>query len=80
MIHPGQVIAYQLRFLIRILALPTFQHALGEVPTVGASFQSQEELLGGGGTVDERASIETIEALDVITVTRFLVGDYGENL
>lgn len=56
------------------MALPAFQHALGEVPAVGAAFQAQEELLGGGRTVDERATIETIEALDVVTITAFLVG------
>lgn len=59
------------------MALPAFQHALGEVPAVGAAFQAQEELLGGGRTMDERAAVKTIEALDVVTITAFSVGGSG---
>lgn len=41
---------------------------------MSAAFQAQQELLGGGRTVDERATIETIETLDMVTITAFSVG------
>lgn len=40
---------------------------------MGAAFQAQEELLGGGGAIDERAPVKTIKALDVVTITAFSV-------